>query len=606
MMEGLQFPTPAQDPSAIAFDLPPPSLRVFFRAVQCIGKLGREVTLIFRPEELVLHGTDDARAWIIQFALRRKFFKKLPGEEAFRMKEDGKATAVVPARSLLVAVRGAEKRAENLQIGLCQDPGMGEKTRLGLEFVVRHGARIRHRVPLLDSEVFLPRDPPPGAHTAAFTPNLVTRLLDHCTPPSNRSSSCEEVTIAAVADGLKVSSVDLLRGAGTGNRTSTDIMIQKTDLEACVLDPRGGEVVFSGRGLREFAKVFENTSRDLEAVGVGGAPLLELRFGPDTSSVVCRLVCGTKVPEGRNISAPSDVSAVLLIATRDLQGESEPVTAPEAAATPCPPPSTPAGRRPQPKQGSKRRAVAESQPTSFDLFPDHSSQASRAAFPATPPVAGRSLGGAAPPTEIAVTTPQVQRPASQGGPMVQTSLGKLWPRGSFPPATLSQASTVPGIATVLPAGNPGQQPQHTPAPAAPARNVNDILHVPTPCNVQQQQQPPPQAVIPQQQPRPQQELPRPQLQPPQQPRPPAQQQHQQAQSRPQQQPAPMPAYAAPRPAPPPAGYPPPVMASQLLEAALDVCDSDGELIGADPDEVAFAPPQQGDESVDWLDVDKLW
>jgi len=576
MMEGIKVATPSRDPHVIAFELLAPSLRVFFRSVQCIGKLGREVTLIFKPEELVLHGTDDAHTWILQIGLRRRFFKQLPGQEAFRLKEDGKAAAVVSARSLLLAVRGAEKRAESLLIGLCEEAGQSERTRLGLEFVLRHGATIRHRIPLLDSEVFLPKDPPPGAHTAAFTPNLVTRLLDHCTPPSSRTSSCEEVTIAAVEDGLKVSSVDLLRGAGTGNRTSTDIMIQKSDLEACVLDPRGGEVVFSGRGLREFSKVFENTSRDLEAVGVGGAALLELRFGPDTNSVVCRLVSGTKAAEGRQITTPSDVSAVLLISTRDLHGESEPmsVEAPAMAAA-QPPPSTPTARRPQPKQGSKRRAVAESQTSSFDAFPDHSSQAAKPSIPATPPTSGRILRGPAPPTEILMTTPQVQRPASQA-PMVQTSLGKFMSGGGAP-VTLSQASTVPAFGSALPAqGNAGQQQQrHTPAVAA--RIGTEILHVPTPCNVQQQ------TFIPQQ--------PQPQLRPPQQQQPP---------------PAPMPTYAAPRLAPPPTGQPPAIMASQLLEAALDVCDSDGELIGADPDEVAFAPPLQGDESIDWLDVDKLW
>ena len=35
-------------------------------------------------------------------------------------------------------------------------------------------------------------------------------------------------------------------------------------------------------------------------------------------------------------------------------------------------------------------------------------------------------------------------------------------------------------------------------------------------------------------------------------------------------------------------------------------DSDQELVGADPDEVAFAQGEVGDDSVDWLEAEKLW
>merc|ERR1740123_608775 len=51
--------------------------------------------------------------------------------------------------------------------------------------------------------------------------------------------------------------------------------------------------------------------------------------------------------------------------------------------------------------------------------------------------------------------------------------------------------------------------------------------------------------------------------------------------------------------------PSPMLASQLAKA-LQVPDSDDELIGADPDEVAFAHGAREEESVDWFDVDKLW
>lgn len=48
-----------------------------------------------------------------------------------------------------------------------------------------------------------------------------------------------------------------------------------------------------------------------------------------------------------------------------------------------------------------------------------------------------------------------------------------------------------------------------------------------------------------------------------------------------------------------------MLASQLANA-LQVPDSDDELIGADPDEVAFAGGAREEETCDWFDVDKLW
>lgn len=48
-----------------------------------------------------------------------------------------------------------------------------------------------------------------------------------------------------------------------------------------------------------------------------------------------------------------------------------------------------------------------------------------------------------------------------------------------------------------------------------------------------------------------------------------------------------------------------MLASQL-ENTRDVLDSDDELIGADPDEIAFARGDQEEEAPDWFDCEKLW
>mmetsp|Transcript_49084 Transcript_49084/g.116839 ORF Transcript_49084/g.116839 Transcript_49084/m.116839 type:complete len:683 (+) Transcript_49084:56-2104(+) len=682
-MEGagaVAFGTPAPDPHVIAFDLPPPSLRIFHRALQCIGKLGREVALIFRAEELVLHGADDSKSYIMQFSLRRRFFRSLPGQAALSSAEDGKSTAMVAARSLLVAIRSAQHCTDGLVIGLCDGDG---DVRLGLEFTTRQGLKIRHRVPLLDTEVWLPKDPAPGVHTAALTPSLVSRVLDHCTPPSSRASSCEEITIAAVPDGLRVSSVDLLRsggaqGTGPGR---TEVMIQKSDLEACVLDERGGEVVFSGRCLREFARVADSNLRDFEGLGIGaGAPLLEMRFGPGTSSVVCRLVAA---PQGGNavLSPVTDFSAVLLIATRDLQGESQPVQPEAPASTPAQPPSTPAAaRKPQPRQGSKRRAVESAVESSFDAFPDHSQATAGkwaatqpAVTPARPAPAGSAAGVAQPdPPLQAQPAAQKLPPPRSTTSMFQTSLGSFITasQGGSAPSSFSRplaqqvkvqatinltdappsSGPVPSTVPQTPAVRPpvvGSTPQgasgmQQPLPeAAPMRSGGNLLQVPTPCQQQPQRQAQEQPlrpvtaqqVTPQQQPPlKQQPLQQPFQQPVQQQQPLQQQPlHQQPLGQPPLVPQPFPqppvlqnaqlplqrsheSFAAhlsrslpPQAAAPPAGQLPPVMASQLMQDALDVLDSDNELIGADPDEVAFAPALPGDEeNVDWLDVEKLW
>lgn len=57
----------------------------------------------------------------------------------------------------------------------------------------------------------------------------------------------------------------------------------------------------------------------------------------------------------------------------------------------------------------------------------------------------------------------------------------------------------------------------------------------------------------------------------------------------------------------PYGGPPLVTVSRLSVEARSVPDSDDELIGADPDEVAFARGHPGEDSVDWFDVERcVW
>ncbi|CAE7025485.1 unnamed protein product [Symbiodinium natans] len=162
------------------FELSASSLRIFQRAVQCIAKLGRDAALIFRPEELILHGADDGHSAASQFAFRRRFFRCTPTQAVVQQEMH----VVVLARALAVALRGSPQRtAEGLLIGLAGQ-------RLVLEFT-RHGGKVRHKVPLLDTSPFLPGEPPAGPHAAALAPGLLARVLDHCVPAGR--SSCEEI-----------------------------------------------------------------------------------------------------------------------------------------------------------------------------------------------------------------------------------------------------------------------------------------------------------------------------------------------------------------------------------------------------------------------------
>merc|ERR1719162_630235 len=222
--------------------------------------------------------------------------------------------------------------AESLVVGI----SIGEQPKLVLQFTAKFGATVRHRVPLLEVSAFLPGEPSAGPHTAALSPGLLSRVLDHCSPPAKAkgAAACEEVVIVAEPkEGIRVRSYDLLSGNGLieGQETRSEVLIQRSDLEACHLDTRGGEVTLSGRGLRDFAKATDGYMRDLDSLGLlEGSPLLELRFGSDGGTVVCRLATAA---EGV-VRSPQDFSAVLLVATRENPGEEVQEAAPALQVIP--------------------------------------------------------------------------------------------------------------------------------------------------------------------------------------------------------------------------------------------------------------------------------
>lgn len=82
-----------------------------------------------------------------------------------------------------------------------------------------------------------------------------------------------------------------------------------------------------------------------------GSALLELRFGEDSGSVLCSLAIAT----GGVVRPLEHFKAVFMVAIRESSGA---LPAPPAQPTPTPAPASSAtARRPQPRQGSKRRAV---------------------------------------------------------------------------------------------------------------------------------------------------------------------------------------------------------------------------------------------------------
>eukprot|EP00928_Gymnodinium_smaydae_P046381 TRINITY_DN3089_c0_g1_i1.p1 TRINITY_DN3089_c0_g1~~TRINITY_DN3089_c0_g1_i1.p1 ORF type:complete len:752 (+),score=191.06 TRINITY_DN3089_c0_g1_i1:87-2342(+) len=684
-----------------SFALPPPSLRVFSRAVACVAKVSRDAAVIFRPEELVLHGADDAHSTAVQFAFRRRFFRATPASQHLGAAGCGLGTPAAPlgstqassasgagaasreetrlvvgARALLSALRGAQQRAvEYLTIAVGAAPAVGDE-RLVLEFVARFGGKVRHRVPLLDTEAFLPGDPGAGPHVAALTAGLLARVLDHCAPSGRGANAgCEEVTIAAAHDeGLRVRSVDLLSGGGAPaaggagpliNRT--EVLLQKSDMEICHLDRRcSEEATFSGRALRDFSRAAEACAKDLENMGLlDGSPLMELRFGQG-GCVACRVATaalppaaslGTVLPPGTQLGGanggPQDFSAVLIVATRELREEvaggtgatQAPGTqapagalpgtqAPEASATAS------SGRRAQAKPNNKRRAVATlPSAEAFDAFPDSRSGSQRTLAstapvptaparpsPATPMMlASGAMAAGAGATNMAQTTlGLMQRQQPMGTPVGQQRVQAI--PASIPSTHPAVPSTLPSSGVAAPPVFGGvidatQAPQalHAPGAAAAvgacgaagggacAAAGGGRQWLWTAGSPAQQAAanggfvgngggalPPTLAAT----------------QPASQPMlhhslataassmraPPQQQQHQQPQ---------MPQHTG-------CGGPAPVLASALARKALVVTDSDDELIGADPDELAFGAyegqplPPKADEDVDWFDLERLW
>jgi len=413
--------------------------------------------------------------------------------------------------------------------------------------------------------------------------------------------------------------------------------------------------------LREFAKTTDQFARDLETMGLlDGSPLLELAFGaPEGGPVVCRLV----VAADGAVRKIVDVDAVLIVATKELCGDeggagpagtqSSAVQAVAPAATASPnvaatqQPTN--GRVPQPRQGSKRRAVA-SLPSveAFDAFPDHSdSSQMTAALPVrtqsnkTTDVRTPQAHFGAPEPRPQMAQPDLQRhpqqlqqlPHLQGPPIVHQGMQQLSHQ-------LSHLQQRPALAELRPPQQQRQQQQLQ----QPLQQPQQLLHQQAwelsnsaPANCQQIQPVPmttaagapvfsatPSSIPP--------TLPAqvfPGLQGRQQQPPGQLQQHQgvatfvggsgsgYAAPAPGIHPAPqsvpvayinsaangvgVPAAPITRPAT--------VLASQLGPALHVPDDSDDELIGADPDEVAFGVPlgpKGDDDSVDWFDVTKLW
>eukprot|EP00927_Polykrikos_kofoidii_P077347 TRINITY_DN74294_c0_g1_i1.p1 TRINITY_DN74294_c0_g1~~TRINITY_DN74294_c0_g1_i1.p1 ORF type:complete len:688 (-),score=141.62 TRINITY_DN74294_c0_g1_i1:35-2098(-) len=669
--------------SSWCFELPAASLRVFHRTVATVTKLGRDAALILRSDELVLHGADDGHSAAMQFAFRRRLFKSTPasrgltvvppGVAGFEANSNGSGAAtarsevrvVVAARALLLALRGAQTRTvDNLIIGL--SVANENEPRLVLEFAARFGGTVRHRVPLLDCEAFLPGEPGAGPHVAALTANLLSRVLDHCSPPSRGvGGGCDEVTLSAVPqEGLRIRSCDLLgsdggsNGVGGGAQANrTEVIVQQSDLEACHLGSSGAEAIFSGRGLRDFAKSAEVCVRDLEAMGfLDGCPLLELRFGGagGNSSVVCRMAV---VNEGV-VRPMTDFDGVLIVATRELAGaDGDYGVGTQAPALPGAPGSSsvsggmqatqgaaPNGRR-QARQGAKRRALSTTASMeAFGAFPEHQPCASQGPWPSRTqvgtqlPAALSRSGPPAMPAEPATVQAQpsaiaalamAPRGTMPGGGVTAPGISFASPAAPVSAAALAQS--VPAHAVHFPPPTPVPGPTAMSAAAGPV-SAADFAAAAAPATVFVPSASPPHA-------------------PAFSPSAPTQSTAflhtapalsqafapaTQAATTAWRQTAVQPAstfaaravvgasFAQPQPrqhqslsvwgstAADGASRPTPIFASQLAKSALDVPDSDDELIGADPDEVVFGGveeppvPRSGEDSVDWFDVERLW
>eukprot|EP00929_Paragymnodinium_shiwhaense_P056938 TRINITY_DN28499_c0_g1_i1.p1 TRINITY_DN28499_c0_g1~~TRINITY_DN28499_c0_g1_i1.p1 ORF type:complete len:630 (+),score=122.36 TRINITY_DN28499_c0_g1_i1:106-1995(+) len=613
-------------PMATSFELPAASLRVFQKAVACIAKLGRDATVIIKPEELVLHGEDDAHSAALQFGFQKKFFRATPlTQQAAARTPAASSRIVVASRSLLLALKGAQQRSTDCLLLSLSGAAEGEP-RLVLDFAARFGGKVRHRVPLLDVDPVLPGEPKAGPHVAALRSALLSKVLDYSTAPGARGSACEEVTLSARPhEGLLIRSQDLVSAgaaaAGTTNRT--EVLVQQTDLAVHSWTADGGESTFSGRCLKEFAKAAETCGRDLVSMGLmDGDPLLEIRFGnaDGGGSIVCRMVMATET----SIAPLRDFSAVLMVCTRDFhaangagaQLSAAPAAEPRGTASSngTSPATTAGGRRVQ-RQGSKRRVVEEIPAAmAFDAFPG--SQASQP-FPAAM-MPAPAPGLAASQSASMHSMPPFSASAPSGlsaPPLPVQQIGQpLRPFGSSQEPPLSQRpSQLPAIPGYVPLSAP-QVSVHSTAssqmsvPATAMATRPPVPMAPVAAMVAQAQT----ARVA-----------------------PVTQIAQQAAMPPAVPPFAPPGVAAPiapvahvaaatgpwwssgqafNTAPPRVVQtgPPPTLASKLpnLGAPVDESDDD-ELVGADPDELAFsgfadAQPCPNEDVTDWFDHDKLW
>ena len=539
----------------------------------------QDAALIFAPGELGLRGADDAHVTATHFAFKGKLLRgaesrretkvvvtaRLGGKVFHKewvfwilISKDIKTIYIKPEhwtlRQLLAPLTGANQKSEGgLRIGLCGP-------RIKVEFATRCGMTVCHEVPLLETLPFLPEEPSAGPHAAALCPGLLARVMLHCVP---RRSGSEEVTLgAAPSEGLRVKSEDLTSTVKEEGSHRTEVLVQMSDLEACSLDANAAlEVRFPGRGLRDFAIATDLFIPQLENLGLlTGSALLELRFGEDSGSVVCSFA----VPSSGSAVPLDDFQAVFMVCIRETTAPQLPPATPQQLPATA---ASPQNRRPQPRQGAKRRAVEVPNPETFDefeAFPEsgafgalrqgtnrvidltQSRPTQPAATQATEPARSQlQLFTAEQKAQILHSQPQREAPRP-----VPTFL--LTPTPAEPATQRPNGQPMPmqvpnGIATVPNGSSNGVQPRAIPNELQPSHSNG------------------------------------------------ANGQAQWWQGRPAP-PAPVMATLSPRPA----------LASHLAGLARDVFDSDDELIGADPDEIAFARGDQEEEAPDWFDCERLW
>eukprot|EP00435_Cladocopium_sp_Y103_P021429 s3148_g5.t1 len=307
----------------------------------------------------------------------------------------------------------------------------------------------------------------------------------HMEPLLQLQDGTMEVTLgAAVAEGLRVQSEDLTGEAG---RHRTEVLVQMSDLEACHLDPSGGEVRLLGRGLRDFAKAAEVFARDLDSLRIlDGSALLELRFGAASGSVLCSLAVALEGVAREIQGFRADFDAFPEHSQRAVIDLTQLSSAPAAPAAPASPagPAVPAVRASQglPLFTAQQKAQMATQLSTQPEVP-----------PSMPPP----------------TVPATPLPSQNGRSQeIPGSTGSWWQGRATPPAQVMASLSRPAVSA-------------SPAPQPGVGNVGNT-----------------------------------------------------------------------------------VLASHLENT--DVLDSDDELIGADPDEIAFARGDQEEEAPDWFDCEKLW